>query len=159
MNERETTSLGGPEWVGGRLLAPMYITEGEPYRPEVIVWMEFPEGLVVGTHLMNPTEPDLSFGESLVRAMRHPMIGAPRRPSRIRVADASHAAEVRAVVGDAVEVTVAPTPELHEVIRTMSEHLGTQDDEEPASYFEGGRVSPAAVRKPASTPHRESWLL
>lgn len=82
MNERDTTSLSGSEWVGGRLLAPMYITEGEPYRPEVILWMELPEGFVVGTHLMNPTQPDLSFGESLVRTMRHPMVGSPRARRR-----------------------------------------------------------------------------
>jgi len=25
------------EWVGGRLPAPMYITEDEPYRPDLVI--------------------------------------------------------------------------------------------------------------------------
>lgn len=145
MNDKEAKTRSASEWVGGRLLTPMYITEGEPYRPEVILWMELPEGFVVGTHLMNPAKPDLSFGESLVRTMQHPMVGAPRRPPRIRVADASLAAEVRVVVGDGAHVTVSPTPELHELVRLMSEHIGEREAGETASYFEAGRVSPGAV--------------
>ena len=43
MDENDATSRSGPEWIGRRLLAPMYITEGEPYRPEVILWMESPK--------------------------------------------------------------------------------------------------------------------
>ncbi len=144
MSEKERTNRSA-EWVGGRLVAPMYIIEDGPYRPDVILWMELPEGVVVGTHLMNPCKPDLSFGESLVRAMRDPMVGTPRRPRRVRVADASLATEVRAVLGDDVDVTVSPTPELHELVRMMSEHIDERDDGEPASYFEGGRVSPATV--------------
>jgi hypothetical protein len=73
------------------------------------------------------------------------MIGPPRRPARIRVADESLAAELREVVGADTEVTVAPTPELDAVLRHMACSLPEGDEAE--SYLEAGRVSAATVGK------------
>jgi hypothetical protein len=73
MTEKDRTNRSGAEWVGGRLVAPMYITEDAPYRPEVILWMELPEGVVVGTHLMNPCKPDLSWSSRNARAWSSPL--------------------------------------------------------------------------------------
>jgi hypothetical protein len=135
------SSIGSQrEWVGGKLLAPMYVTEGEPYRPQIFLWLEMPDGLIIGSTLTHPNEPETSFTDSLHAAMRNPMVG---RPQRVRVADASLAAEVHAALGDAVPVTIAPTPELDAIVRELGQGLG--GSEEAESYFEAGRVSPEAA--------------
>jgi hypothetical protein len=66
---------GTPEWVGGRLLAPAYITEDEPYRPEIILWLELPDELVVWSELVDPNGPPMSFAATLLDAMAAPMVG------------------------------------------------------------------------------------
>ena len=46
----------GIEWVGGLVSMPAYVTgEGEPYRPEVLLWMSG-DGLVLGTTTAKPGE-------------------------------------------------------------------------------------------------------
>lgn len=142
------------EWVGGRFAAPVYITGGAtPYRPTLVAWIEIPDGLVVGNGLAKQTEVQGALGRALAEAMRRPLVGPARRPSRIRVADAELAAEVRTIVGDVIPVTIAPTPELDELAHAMFDSFtrgtgggtgGDRGGEEP-SYFENGRVSPAAV--------------
>ncbi len=129
---------GTREWVGGRATAPVYITEPESYRPEMILWLELPEDLVVASTLIDPEGPPVSFGETLLDAMASPLAGPPRRPARVRVADARLAAEVREAAPD-VEVVVAPTPELDRLLQLMAESLPFED-ESAASYFEGGSI-------------------
>ena len=131
------------EWVGGRLVTPMFITGGEPYRVELIVWLEIPEGLVVGLETLDPKAP-VAFAETLVRTMRAPAVGAPRRPKRVRVADRVLAAELRSALPD-IEVMVAPTSELDAVLEHMIRSMPQGDDEE--SYLEDGRVSPELVAR------------
>lgn len=131
------------EWVGGRVLPPFYITEGMPYRPEMILWLELPEFPVVFFQLSKPGEAPASFGATLLKAMESPMVGPPRRPSTVRVADARLADEVRRVLPE-VRVIEAPTPELDDVLELM---LGASEENarrEP-SYFEDGRVSIEAI--------------
>ncbi|HZL19611.1 MAG TPA: SEC-C domain-containing protein [Polyangia bacterium] len=130
------------EWVGGRLSPPFFITEGEPYRPEMIIWMELPTGLVVGYHLTDPKEP-ADLGSILLAAMERPIVGPPRQPARIRVASADMAASVRRAVGDGIDVSVAPTPELNEVLEHM--RAGISGAEVDQSYLEEGRVSVETV--------------
>lgn len=142
------------EWVGGRFAAPVHVTgEATPYRPTLVAWIEIPEGLVVGNGLAKPTEEHGALGRTLADAMLRPLVGAARRPSSIRVADADLADEVKAVVGDLIPVTIAPTPELDELANAMFDSFtkgtgggtsGSRGDEDP-SYFENGRVSPAVV--------------
>ena len=140
-NQKDT---GAPEWVGGRLAFPFYITEGEPYRPDMILWLELPEELVVAHTLIDPKGPPVFFGDTLLQAMASPMVGPPRRPARVRVADAHLAAEVREAV-PGINVAVAPTPELDRVLRHMLESLPSDGEEEEPSYFEGGRVTLEAI--------------
>ena len=121
---------------------PFYVMEGEPYRPEMIIWMELPTGLVVGHHLAEAKEP-ADIGSILLTAMEQPIAGAPRRPGRIRVASADLAVSVRGAVGDTIEVVVAPTPELNDVLEHMK--AGMSGDEVDQSYLEEGRVSVETV--------------
>ena len=144
--KRASPGRRGPavvEWVGGRLVSPMYVTEGEPYRPEVIFWLELPSELVLAATIVDPEAP-VSFGQVLLDTMASPLAGLPRRPSRIRVAEPALAAEVRQAY-PGLEVVVAPTPELVELLGQLAEHMDRQQAGEAPSYFEGGRVSERAV--------------
>jgi hypothetical protein len=150
------TSSGGPcEWVGGKILTPFYVTEDGPYRPEMILWLELPEGPIVFTSLLDPKQRPPTFGGTLLQAMKSPMAGPPRKPDRVRVADADLAAEVRMVL-PGIPVEIAPTPELEEVIKAISRFSEGELDEvsekipntqrgERMSYLENGRVPPDAV--------------
>jgi hypothetical protein len=131
------------EWVGGRVAAPFYVTDDDPYRPEMILWMEFPDGLIVGSRLIDPAGPQVSFAESLQETMDAPLVGAPRRPEQVRVGDERLAAEIRALAPD-IDVVVAPTPELHKLLEEMSASM-PGDGETGPSYFEDGRISAALV--------------
>ena len=133
------TSAG--EWVGGRFSMPGYVMEGEtPYRPDVAVWLETDGPFVVGTHLMGPKEPAGKTVDCLVDAMKKPLVGPTREPTKIRVADPELASLIRKRLGKTIKVNVAPTPELDEVMAEMSKGLAQGDDQEP-SYLEGGQVS------------------
>ena len=135
------------EWIGGRLSTPFYIHDrDEPYRPDMVLWMELPEGFVVGQAIVNPEDREGAVARALRSALTQPTVGSPRRPSAIRVPDAATAAEVRAEVGRAIPVTVAPTPELDELLQHMIETLPPGEDDEP-SYFAQGHVSAAAIEK------------
>jgi SEC-C motif len=114
------------------------VTEGEPYRPELIIWMDLPDGTVVGHHLQDPKAP-IAFGATLATAMQRPLVGPPRRPARVRVATRELAESVRQVLGDDVEIVVAPTPELDAVLEAMKH--APRDDRPDESYLEEGRVS------------------
>ena len=63
------------KWVGGRLLAPAYITEEQPYRPEMVLWLELPDDIVVSCTLVDPNGPSVAFGKSLLDAMESPLAG------------------------------------------------------------------------------------
>lgn len=140
---------GGHEWVGACLSPPFFVTDrDEPYRPGLVVWMDARSGLIVGQGVVGPDDADGGVGRVLLAAIERPLAGPPRRPDRIRVADASLAAEVRAALGDATPVVVAPTPELDALLHAMLESMSQEDegDEvEGESYLEGGRVPPAVV--------------
>jgi len=114
------------------------VTEGEPYRPELIIWMDLPDGTVVGHHLQEPKAP-IDFGATLATAMERPLVGPPRRPARVRVATRDLAERVRQAVGGDVEIVVAPTPELDAVLEAMKH--APRDDRPDESYLENGRVS------------------
>jgi hypothetical protein len=132
------------EWVGGRVLPPFYVTEGGLRRPELILWLEMPEQVVVFFELTEPGADPGSFGASLVKAMESPLAGPPRRPSAVRVSDALLAAEVRRVLPE-VPVEQAATPELDQALELLS--AAAERDRPPArhSYFEDGRVGARAV--------------
>ena len=132
------------EWVGGRLSPPFFVTDrDEPYRPELVIWVEEPSGLIVGQDVIVPEGVEGAVGRVLLASMKRPLAGPPRSPDRIRVADTSLAAEVRAALGESIPVNVAPTPELDALLETMVDSMSEGDVEE--SYLEGGRIPPVAV--------------
>jgi len=142
-SSRARASSAVHEWVGGRIVTPFYVTADDPYRPEMILWMEFPEGFVVGSQLLDPAGPRVSFAESLQETMDAPLFGPPRRPGRVRVGDKRLAAEVRAVAPE-IDVVVAPTPELHDLIEEMGTSMPGDGATGP-SYFEDDRIPAALV--------------
>ena len=128
------------EWVGGRLSAPFEIQD---VRPTMTLWIELPDRLAIGWGVDLPGE-ETPFASSLGEAMARPAVGKPRRPSRIRVAEATRAAELREAFPD-IEVVVAPTPELEEVIAEMEEAIAGTAEKEEASYLES--AAPETVGK------------
>jgi len=133
------------EWIGGRLLPPFFIEDREePYRVEMALWMELPAGLVVGQRVLAPEDASGAVGRVLRESLERPLVGPPRRPGRIRVADPAIAEEVRGVVGDEIPVVVAPTPELDAFLAEMVEGFsGGRELNE--SYVDGGRIPAEAV--------------
>lgn len=138
------------EWIGGRISAPFFVEGGveegrDPFRPEMVLWIEEPSGLVVGQQVSHPESAADALGRALLEAMRAPLIGPARRPDAIRIADAEEAVALRAAVGDAIPVTIAPTPELDALLNQMLESM---DADAPApSYLDDGRNAPQAVAK------------
>ena len=131
------------EWVGGQLLSPFFVSEGDPFRPQLTLWLELPADVIVWHALADPSEAPIPFAETLRAAMRSPAIGPPRTPARVRVADARLAAELHVALPE-LEVVVAPTPELHAVVAAFAESDDPQNYA-PRSYLEAGRVAPEAM--------------
>ncbi len=130
------------EWVGARYTLPEPIRDGDAvYRPEVVLWLELPSGLLVGSMMMNPSTA-LSFAETLRQTIDNPAAGPPRRPARIRVPDAALARELRASAGG-IEIVVAPVPELDDAFDQLTEALA--ESQPDPSYLGDGEISPAAV--------------
>lgn len=142
-------------------MLPMYVAEGtEYYRPEAIVWAEPPGDRIVGLAMAKAYGPAPSVSEALLEAMERPYHGPPRRPARVRIADREAAEELRSLLGDAVQVAVAPTPELHAILATMARELGEKPRER--SYLDGdvSRHAVAALFESALEYHRlKPWKL
>jgi hypothetical protein len=87
--------------VGGRFSAPYDVDEGEPFRPDVVLWLDATNGLVVGAELDRPPITDEQVAAVLAR--NHRRAGGPvPPPSRIRVSSRSpeRHAEVREDAAD-----------------------------------------------------------
>ena len=133
------------EWVGGRVPAPFFVQDcDESYRPDIVVWMELPDHLVVGQAVLDPDDNHRTVARILRNAILNPNVGEPRQPDAIRVADHDLANEVRAEVAGIIPVTVAPTPELDELFQILIASMPVPGEDEP-SYFAHGRVCPDAV--------------
>lgn len=139
----------GREWIGGVIRTPFYVQDREPaYRAMGIFWLDASDGCIVGTNLVAPDEVDGQLGAVLADAMARPMVGPPRRPDRVRVANAAMADEVRAVLGGGAAITVAATPELQMVLDALTRSI---DDEaagnqgEVITFLANGNVEAGAV--------------
>jgi hypothetical protein len=122
------------EWLGGR-----YTLSG-PDGAEVVLWLELPSGLLIGTGVMDPKKP-LTFGETLERAMLSPFEGPPRRPERILVSDAALARELRRAAGG-IPIVIAPVPELDD---TFERFVETLEPAEPEPGYLAGGIAAFAV--------------
>jgi hypothetical protein len=130
------------EWVGGRYTLPEPIRDGDAvYRPQVVLWLELPSGLLVGSMMMDPSTA-LSFAETLEQTISSPAEGPPRRPARIRVADVKLATELRKSAGG-IQIIIAPVPELDEAFEQLTEALAASQQE--PSYLGDGEIPHAAV--------------
>ena len=125
------------EWVGAAVTMPSYVTgEGPPYRPVVMLWIEVETGWVLGTKVVHPDEALGRAAGLFHLATREPAMGSPRMPTKIRIADPTLATAVRGAVGD-VELVIAPTPEIDEVVAAMHDHF-TRDhgpEEDDGTYI------------------------
>jgi len=127
------------EWVGGRWALPARIESMGDRCAEISLWVELPDLQVVGQVLEDPKDPQASFGQSLMRAMTSPLVGEPRRPQRVRVADAALAEQLEGF--SFLDVEVAPTPEFDKVVRALGAGFGE------ASYFSDPALTPSDIEK------------
>lgn len=97
----------------------------------------------MGSILIDPEAPPVSFAQTPLDATASPMMGPPRQPGRVRVADPRLATEVREAMPD-IDVVMAPTPELDRLLQHIMKSLPPDEDNAP-SYFEGGRISAEAL--------------
>ena len=85
----------GVEWVGGIALMPGYVTgEGEPYRPEMLLWLDDNQ-MVLGVTTEKPGHLMARASDSLAETLAKPMVGNDT-PTRIRVASKELAEVLRA---------------------------------------------------------------
>lgn len=143
-SRREVEPRGEVAWLGGHFRLPSYVREGEPYRPNLVLWLELPSGLVVGSNVV-PPDSAWPLAATLRTALERPTPGAAREPDSLRVADPAAEAELRHAFRTRFPVEVAPTPELDDVFQKFLENAPT--DEGDASYFEGGRISEPTVAR------------
>src|SRR5260221_649090 len=128
------------EWIGGRYTLPHKVVEGGvTIQPDVVLWLELPRGVIVGSTVINPHAP-VAFEETLSEAMKHPAEGAPRRPARIRVPTKQLADALR---GTDATVVVAPVPELDDLFAEMAG--ATAPPPALTTYFGDGTISPDVV--------------
>ena len=97
---------------------PIVVSDGEPYNPEIDLWLELPFGVILTVAILKPSNPERSFTETLRHTMENPTIGPPRRPHQVRIADEEHADEIRNSFPD-IDVVVAETPELEEILQDL----------------------------------------
>lgn len=142
------------EWVGGIAVMPGYVTaEGEPYRPEALLWLDDNQR-VLGVTTEKPGQLLARASDSLAETMAKPMVGKADAPSRIRVGTKDLSEVLRAGHPN-LEIVCAPTPEVDAVMAVMREHTGDHADEEQT--YLGSDISPemmASFFRSAATLYR-----
>lgn len=134
------------EWIGALVTFPSYVTgEGAPFKPTAVMWLEPETGWIVDSQLVRPEEALPRAAGLFHLATREPQAGDPRKPARVRVSDEVLAHALRGSLGD-TEVIVAPTPEVDDVVASLTAHLEQRDrdDAESATYL-GPDLEPADV--------------
>ncbi|MBM4117723.1 hypothetical protein FJ251_08260 [bacterium] len=136
------------EWIGGIEAAPFLVgPRGAAKRPLVVLWVELPEGFVVGADVAEADDAAGVLGRTLQAAMAQPKIGSPRRPGRIRVASQEMAEELRDLLGEGFPIVVAPTPELEEPFTALEASMEKAGDAdyEVDTWLGDGLVEPKTV--------------
>ncbi len=146
------------EWVGGLVQFPW---EGADHLepPRVAVWIEVPEGIVVGT-AVDSTEID-ALVEALREALTEPLSGPPRQPDGLRVAEDRMADAVRLALAGEVPVVTGATPEIEDFEERLREDLEELLDHAP-SHFDGGVSAESFERFYATTSelfNAEPWSI
>ena len=110
---------------------PAYIMgEGEPYRPEILLWVDTETHAITGSMLGKPGELLGQASDSLRAVIEAPMFGPPRAPGRLRVTSPELAEALRPG-HPSIEIVCGPTPELDEVMESMDEMMADVDEGEP----------------------------
>jgi hypothetical protein len=126
------------EWVGGIVSMPTYVNDADaPYRPEILLWLNA-EGLVVGTTLGRPGEILARASDHLRATIAKPTVGPSHSPARLRVSSDALASALRAG-HPSIEITCGPTPEIDQVVESLSEHMQSAPGS-PQSMLGGGIV-------------------
>jgi hypothetical protein len=123
----------------------IYVAEDEPYRPDVTIWFDATNELIVAYELYVPPTPHEKVVQLLDTAMHKPLMGPPRRPAKVRVEDEALAELIRRRYGDRIEVFVAPVPELQELVASLSEMPIPESDEDLVGYLHEDRITPEIV--------------
>jgi hypothetical protein len=135
-----------PEWVGGIVTLPSYVTEGDKtYRPSVILWIDAATEMILGTSVIDPQDALAAAGANLRDTAQSLKAGGPVLPGRVRVATSELAEALRRGPIDGVEIVCAPTPELDRVIDSLLEHFAGDGAERQLSYLEGDVTAEAAA--------------
>lgn len=125
---RKVGAHPGRDWVGGRVLAPLFVGEDAPYRPVLELWVA--NGYIVHFELHDPNEPIAPVSKELREKLLYPPIGG--KPRRLRLSDEGWAAQVRREL-PGLDVVSGPTPELEGPLDELTSRM---QDESPASYLE-----------------------
>ena len=142
-SNRHDGEQGMKEWVGGVRESPHFVLDRDPpWRPLIAFWVELPSKLVVAHELADPGETGKPLESALQAALERTGLD-PHRIGRFRVESEDIARGVRTVTGDGVEVIVAPTPEIDDVLAFMAQ--GTGDEVPDESYLGEGRIPPETV--------------
>jgi len=133
--KKRTHTHSKTEWVGGIVKAPGFVTgEGPAYQPKMLAWMD-DAGFVVGMTVCKPDEIQQNIVTSLHEAIDKPVAGDSRPPTHLRVADK----DLHRFLTDAfthLEVSLAPTPEIDEMLNRMHEDMGSAGS--PMTYLSLG---------------------
>jgi hypothetical protein len=100
------------------------------------MWVDAASRYILDTTLVRPEEALARAAGLFVHATREPKEGPPCTPARLRVSDSTLAAALRGSIGD-VELVVAPTPEIDDVVAAITEYLSAPDraDRGEASFL------------------------
>lgn len=114
-------------WEGGRIKMPFWVKdrEGDPFRPIMEIWVEQQSGVVISYNLVMQLPTLQSSVGFLVQSMTAPLVGPPRRPGRLRVAEkplASLLHKKLANAGISVE-QIGQCALAHNVVAEMSKNM------------------------------------
>jgi hypothetical protein len=124
------------EWVGGLLKVPAYVThDGEPYRPEVLFWLD-ENGVVLSSQVSKPGTLLPAAAEILEKTIGQPLFGKERCPTAVRVASPQLARLLRSAHPE-LEIRCAPTPELDALALLLLEKFAERRPPDH-SYLSGG---------------------
>ena len=118
-------------WIGGLHQTSIDVGIGDGmFQPMGVFWLESPGNVILGAQFCPNDEAEETLAICLNRAMSEPIVGEPRRPTRVRVATEELAEVVRSVLGDGIPVDVAPTPELDDVLAKVLDVLESEPYDE-----------------------------
>jgi hypothetical protein len=135
-------------WLGARVSLPTYIVESspgraipEPYRPDVVLWVDGESGMILAQDLVPPDESAGALAAALKKASAAAKVPP---PPYLRVSDEAQAETLRRALGEGVTVEAGPLPELEPLLDSLRESI--RGGPEP-TYLGGGRIAPEVMAR------------